>query len=131
MYNVYWKEICHCLRRSNVFYGTPYRISNGIFIPITSPRYVQRCGLLYKLLLVQTGLMYLTLLHAWLKGESNNNLLISIGILMYYTTVSNLGLCYLSVDSTRETTVLLNSWVAFQRSLIQYGPFSEGKNISS
>jgi hypothetical protein len=127
MYNLYWKEISDCLIRSNVFYGTPYRLCKGIFVAITSPRYVKTCQFLYRLVWIQTGLMYLTLLQVWWKEESKNHLLVSLGVVMCYTAVTTVGFCYASMDSIRETTTLLNSWVKFQKNLIGAGTFLQGK----
>jgi hypothetical protein len=126
MYDLYWKEICRCIELSNAFYGTPYRLCKERFVPITSPRYVKTCRLFYSLLWIQTGLMYLALLHVSFKGESKNHLLVSIGIVMYYTTAANVGLSCKNMECTRETTLLLNSWMQFQRNLTDYGPTLEG-----
>jgi hypothetical protein len=131
MYNLYLEEIGRCIERSNTFYGTPYRVWKGLFVPITSRRYVHRSQLFCRLAWIQTGLMYLALLLVWWKGESKNHLLLSIGIVMYYTSAVNLGLCYKNMDSTWQTTVLINSWIKFQRSLTEFGPSKKGTNILS
>jgi ABC-type Mn2+/Zn2+ transport system permease subunit len=72
-------------------------------------------------------IIYLSLLQVWLKKESKNYQSVSIGIALYYTASVNVGLFYVSTESIRETTALLNSWVTFLRNLTgYYGPCQDG-----